>query len=160
MKRYSQKEMNKMSGIGFAKDVLTDELNSRDNAYSPVAQKLWESISELDIMEESKLTYPQLKAIFKAWENQNPRPSKHLNAYIVFKPESWPGEGYRLTSRTYVVTSDNKAFQPNMGGYSIFGDCLDNRDCGVRLDAYMALEKGDPKKGWQVDYCILLGLRN
>lgn len=160
MKRYSQKEMNKLSGLGFAKDVLQDELNHRDNANSPVAQKLRESVVELGIMEDAKLTYPQLKAIFRAWENHTPQPSKHLNAYIVFKPESWPSEGYSLNSRTYAVSSDNKAFQPNMGGYSIFASCMDGRDPLVRLDAYMALEHGDPKTGWQVDYCILLGIRS
>ena len=160
MKRYSIKEMQKMSGLAFAKDVLQTERNARDNAYSPVAQKLGESIEEISRMDETKLTYPMLKAIFKAWEAQTPRPSRHLTGCIVFKPETWPTEGYSYNSRCYAVSSDNKAFQPNMNGDSIFGSCMDGRDANVRLDQYMALEHGDPKYGWQVDYCILLGHRN
>ena len=160
MKRYSKNDMKKMSGLEFAQDVLQTELNARDNAYSPVAQKLGESIAELARMEEAKLSYHQLKAIFRAWEHQNPKPTVHLTACIVFKPESWPKEGYGFTSRCYTLSSDNKAFQPNTSGYSIFASCMDGTESCVRLDTYMALEHGDPKTGWQVDYCILLGLRD
>ena len=42
------------------------------------------------------------------------------------------------TARTYMVSSDNKAFQPNMGGYSIFASSIDGSDHMVRLDSYMA----------------------
>lgn len=160
MRRYSKKEMDKMSGLAFAKDLLQDELNNRDNCYSPIAKKISSSIGELEYMEEAKLTYPQLRAIFMAWEHQEPRPTRHLNAYIVFKPESWPGQGLGLASRTYAISSDNKAYQPNMGSHSIYGSCLDRSDPCVRLEQYMAQEYGDPKVGWQVDYCILLGQRN
>lgn len=45
---------------------------------------------------------------------------------------------YSEESRTYLVSSDNKAFQPNMGGYSIYGSCLGNSDPLVRLEGYMA----------------------
>lgn len=161
MKRYSIKEMQKMSGLAFAKDVLVDERNSRNNPYSPVAQKISSAVGELEIMEESKLTYPMLKAIFKAWESQEPRPHKHLNAYIVFKPESWPqNDPMSFGYRTYTVSSDNKAFQPNADSDTIFGSCMDGRDANARLDQFMALEHGDPKYGWQVDFCILLDYRN
>lgn len=47
---------------------------------------------------------------------------------------------------------DNKAFQPNMGGYSIFACCLNvTSDQGIRLDWYMA-EEGN-SGGWKVEDC-------
>lgn len=58
-----------------------------------------------------------------------------------------------MDSRTYVVSSNNKAYQPNKNGYSIFGNALDGSDPGVRLDHYMADEHGG-KNGWKVDYCF------
>ena len=41
-----------------------------------------------------------------------------------------------------------------MSGYSIFGWALDGSDPGVRLEAYMAAEKGGAN-GWKVDYCYM-----
>ena len=52
------------------------------------------------------------------------------------------------------ISSDNKAFWPNMGGYSIFGYCLDGTDQGVRLDYYMAEERDI--NGWKVEDCYIL----
>lgn len=156
MKKYTQKDLDSMSGLDFAMDILQGERNKRENPYTPVSLKLDEARNELERFSEAKLTYSQLKAIFKAWEAT--KPSKHLAAYIVFTKDSWPGEQYTLTSCTYAVSSDNKAFQPNMGGYSIFGSCLDGSDRGVRLERYMEAETGE-KDGWKVDYCLLLGHR-
>ena len=65
-----------------------------------------------------------------------------------------PKASRKLESRTYRVSSDSKAYRPNMGGYSIFGWALDGSDPGVRLEAYMAAEKGGPS-GWKVDYCYM-----
>lgn len=62
---------------------------------------------------------------------------------------------FPLESRTYIVSSDSKAYRPNMGGYSIFGSSVDGSDMGVRLEAYMAAERGG-KDGWKVDYCYLV----
>lgn len=77
--------------------------------------------------------------------------NKRLVGVVVFKPESWPGHEYTLEERSYKVVSDNKAFIPGMGGNSIFGECLDGVDRGVRLDWYM---KSD--RPWKVDFCYLL----
>jgi hypothetical protein len=76
---------------------------------------------------------------------------KHLEGVVVFKEESWD-RPYTEQQRSYRVSSDNKAFLPNQLGYSIFGDCLDDKDLGVRLDWYMR----DDKKPWKVDYCYLV----
>ena len=63
---------------------------------------------------------------------------------------------YPWSSRTYIVSSDNKAFQPNKGGYSIFGSCLDGSDPCLRLEGLMAEEYGG-KDGWAVEDCCIAG---
>lgn len=98
-----------------------------------------------------KITYKELKAIFQTHEST--RPKDHLTACIVFTADSFT-EPYSLESRTYEVSSDNKAFQSCMGGYSIFASSLDRTDLNVRLEGLMAAEHGG-KNGWKVDYCYL-----
>lgn len=156
MKKYKIEQLKSMDGVSFAKDILQGELNARDNPYTPLASKLRETCWELDRYDEAKLSWPLLKSIFRAWEKDHPQ--KHLSAYIVFTKDSWPNESYTLASRTYAISSDNKAFQPNMGGYSIFGSCLDGTDSCIRLEQFMAEETGR-KDGWKVDYCLLLSYR-
>ena len=60
-----------------------------------------------------------------------------------------------MESRTYAVSSDNKAFRPNMGGYSIYASSLDGSDPCVRLEQYMASEYGG-KNGWQIERCYMM----
>ncbi len=101
------------------------------------------------------MNYSELKALFCKHESENP--STHLTAYITFSsfgPENT--KKYSWESRTYVVSSDNKAFQPNMGGYSIFASCLDNTDRYIRLENYMKEERGG-QSGWIVEDCCIAG---
>lgn len=98
-----------------------------------------------------KLTYAELKEIFR--NHESCRSQTHLHGYIVFTEDSF-NKIYPLDSRTYGVSSNNKAFQPNMGGYSIYGGCKDGSDPCVRLECYMAAEHGG-KSGWKVDYCYM-----
>lgn len=98
------------------------------------------------------MDYAELKQIFRELKRTSPRDD--LTAHIIFTEDSFTTQ-YPLLSRTYCVSSDNKAFWPNMGGYSIFGYCLDKTsDQGVRLDYYMAEER-DPG-GWKVEDCYIL----
>ena len=60
-----------------------------------------------------------------------------------------------LESRSYVVSSNNKAYRSCMGGYSIFAHNLDGSDPHIRLEAYMAEERGG-KDSWRVEYCYLM----
>lgn len=96
------------------------------------------------------MTYWKLREYFRAAERQG----QHLTGYIVFSPASFE-QAYSLEARTYVVSSDNKAFQPNMGGYSIYASSLDGSDPLVRLEQYMAAERGG-KEGWQVERCYMM----
>lgn len=106
-----------------------------------------------------KISYAELARIFRERESANVKlpyaERKHLTGCIVFTEDSFKKQ-YSLESRTYEVSSNNKAFIPNMGGYSIYGSALDGSDDGVRLEGYMAAEHGG-KNGWRVDYCYLLG---
>lgn len=94
----------------------------------------------------------ELKQIFLKLKKNTPR--EDLTAHIIFTEDSF-AKPYSLLSRTYRFSSDNKAFRPNMGGYSIFAYCLDKTsDQGVRLDWYMS-EEGNAG-GWKVEDCYIL----
>ena len=90
------------------------------------------------------LTYQELCQSFRALERSTP--DIHALGYIVFTEDSF-SEPYSLESRTYAISSNNKAFQANCGGYSIFGGNLDGTDPLIRLDAYMANEHGGKMVG-------------
>lgn len=97
---------------------------------------------------EVDMTYQEMKNRFREREKEH---GEHLTGYIVFSQDSFT-EPYSLKSRTYVVSSDNKAFQPSMGGYSIYADSLDGTDRNVRIEQYMSDERGG-KDGWKVERC-------
>jgi len=98
------------------------------------------------------MEYRELKQIFRELKGRFPK--EDLTAHVIFTEDSF-SRMYPLLSRTYCFTSDNKAFWPNMGGYSIFADCLDvTSDQGVRLDWYM--EEEGRVGGWKVEDCYIL----
>ena len=99
---------------------------------------------------EVNMTYATMRSYFRAAE----RARQHLSGFIVFSPASFNKE-YSVESRTYAVSSDNKAFRPNMGGYSIYASSLDGSDPCVRLEQYMASEYGG-KNGWQIERCYMM----
>lgn len=96
------------------------------------------------------MSYNEMTSKFRAVE----RKGEHLPGYIVFTADSF-GLPYDERSRTYGLSSNNKAFQPNMGGYSIYGYCLDGTDPCVRLERYMATEDGG-KNGWKIERCYVM----
>lgn len=99
-----------------------------------------------------EMDYREMCDLFRAVEKTG---AGHVSGHIVFTESSFTAP-YGVESRTYVVSSDNKAFQPNMGGYSIYGSSLDGSDVMVRLENYMAAEKGG-KGGWQIEKCYMRG---
>lgn len=101
------------------------------------------------------MDYKTLKNLF--YQHERDYPKTHLTGCITFAsfgPDN--KKEYPWSSRTYIISSDNKAFQPNMGGYSIFGSCLDGTDPCVRLEEHMAEEYGG-KDGWAVEDCCIAG---
>ena len=101
------------------------------------------------------MDYKELKQIFCDLKRTSPR--EDLTAHITFTEDSFASQ-YSLLSRTYLFSSDNKAFWSKKGGRSIFAYCLDvTSDQGVRLDWYMA-DEGIPD-GWKVEECYILEVR-
>lgn len=96
--------------------------------------------------ETVELTYSELADRFRNAESEG---KKHLTGYIIFSQESF-NKPYDEKSRTYAVSSDNKAFKAGLGGYSIYGSCLDGSDPCVRLDSYMRGENA-----WKIEKCYL-----
>ena len=75
-----------------------------------------------------------------------------IQAVIVFKSSNWPDRNFTLEQRSYLVRSDEKYFIPSIIGNSLYSNCLDGIDRGVRLDLYMF--NNDPHN-WIVDYCYI-----
>ena len=98
---------------------------------------------------EVDMSYHKMTGYFRIAEQYN----VHISGYIVFSSTSFREE-YSLESRAYEVSSRNEAFQPGMGGYSIYGGSVDGTDPCVRLERYMALERGGPD-GWQIERCYM-----
>lgn len=102
-----------------------------------------------------KLNYAEFTEIMREHNNKTDGDyAKAISGVIVFTEDSFT-KIYSLESRSYEVSSCNKAWIAGMGGYSIYGTSLDKTDRGVRLEAYMRAEKGGAD-GWKVDYCYLL----
>ena len=116
------------------------------------------AVKTTSILHKDALNYKRLKDIFRRHESlQKGIPyseQTHLTAHIVFTADSFE-KAYPPESRTYIVSSDNKAFQDGMGGYSIFGSCLDGTDKGVRLEQYMREENGG-SNGWEIEKIELI----
>ncbi len=100
---------------------------------------------------EVEMSYNEMVARFRNKERQKDK--KHLTGYVVITEDSFE-ESYPVESRTYAVSSNNKAFQPNMGGYSIYASAIDGSDPMVRLERYLAVEKGGAD-GWKIERCYM-----
>lgn len=73
--------------------------------------------------------------------------NERLTAVVVFKLGPWFNAEYTEIQRSYRFVSDNKYFLPDMCGNSIYANCLDGSENGVRLDWYLGK--------WEVDYCYI-----
>lgn len=98
-----------------------------------------------------KISYAELCNSFRAYNMANRYSTKgtptKISGVVVISQESFTQE-YSLEQRSYRVTSDNKAFFRGACSNSVFADCLDGVDLGVRLDWYIPTD-------WKVEYCYL-----
>lgn len=99
-----------------------------------------------DITPKVEMSYPELATLFRSVNDKELSP---ITGYIVFSSDSFEKE-YSEASRTYVVSSNNKAYQSGMGGYSIYASCLDGTDQCLRLEGYMRGENA-----WKVEKCYM-----
>ena len=98
------------------------------------------------------MTYNEMKKYLREFNKTHDFTKESINGYVVITQDSFNAE-YTEEERTYEVSSDNKAFIPGMLGYSIYGNCLDGKDRGVRMDNY--LEEEHNGGGWKVERCYI-----
>lgn len=102
----------------------------------------------------NKMTWSEVVEAMWKFNKENNVTSKgigpEMHAVVVFAQESFTTQ-YTEQERSYEFSNHNKAFIPYMGSNSIFGNCLDGKDTGVRLDWYIY----NPN-GWRVEYCYLV----
>lgn len=93
-----------------------------------------------------RITFDQLWHIMHDFNVKHPDKEDEacLTGVIVYKASNWD-KPYTEIERSYEVHNCCRAFQPNKIANSIFGNCLDGKDMGVRLDWYK----------WEVDYCYM-----
>ena len=96
---------------------------------------------------KNRITFSRLCKIMEDYNRDHPQRKNgaFLKAAIVFAADNWDIP-YTTKERTYYVSNCNKYFMDGMLGNSLFGDCADGKDCGVRLDWY----------NWKIEYCYLL----
>lgn len=71
-----------------------------------------------------------------------------ITGYIVFKQENF-NKLYSEKSRSYSVSSNNKAFNTSEPGTSVYGSCLDGTDQNIRLDEYLT-----GPNAWKIERCF------
>lgn len=74
-------------------------------------------------------------------------------AVVVFAQESFSRE-FTEKQRSYEITPDNHYFKPESISNSLFGNCLDGTDNGVRLDIYKSRLPEEGKR-WIIEYCYI-----
>lgn len=111
--------------------------------------KMLNRVVEINEEKETEMSYSDLTSMFRKAENEG----KSIVGYITFTEDSFDKK-YPLDSRTYGVSSHNKAFISGMGGYSIYGSSLDGSDMLVRLERYMRDEHGGAD-GWRIERCYI-----
>jgi len=90
-------------------------------------------------MKENKITLEELKGTSSEWNE----------AVIVFTEDSFD-EYYTETERSYKVSNKSNYFDSDKISSSLFGNCLDGIDNGVRLDIYMG------EGIWSVEFCYIV----
>jgi hypothetical protein len=104
--------------------------------------------NSVDELIEKKSRKPKASGVFQIvslWDLQKTDVWKE--AVVVFTESSFE-KPFTELERSYKISSGDKYFDGNMGGNSLYGNCLDGKDLGVRLDIYIY-------EGWKVDYCYI-----
>ena len=97
-----------------------------------------------------KMTYGEFVDAMYKFNEENPDGKSTLKGVIVFTEDSFSAP-YTEKERSYRTDNSQKAYNHGMISNSIYADCLNGKDLGVRLDWYMH----DEKQPWKVEYCYL-----
>ena len=104
--------------------------------------------NSVDELSEKKTRKPKASGIYQIVSFSDlQKTDAWKEAVVVFKESSFE-KPFTELERSYQISSDAKYFDANMGGSSLFGNCLDGKDLGVRLDLYMY-------EGWKIDFCYI-----
>ena len=105
----------------------------------------------------NKMTWHEAAAYMRAFNKEHGVTSKGSSVppvctmIAVISADSFDKE-YTLEERSYRFSNREKAFLPNMGGYSIFACSLDGSD-HARLE--QCLKDEGVKDGWTVEYVYI-----
>lgn len=93
-----------------------------------------------------KITFSKLDEIMTEYNRRFPEKanSAELKGIIVYKQSNFD-KPYTEEQRSYEVCNCNRRFQDGKISNALYGDCLDGKDVGVRLDWY----------NWSVEYCYM-----
>lgn len=89
------------------------------------------------------MDWDDIITLFREYNKVYPN-GKPLTAYIIYDASNWP-KTFHETSRTYAVNSWSNLFFEGKISTSLFGDCFDLSESGVRLDWY----------NWKREKCYL-----
>jgi len=91
-----------------------------------------------------KVTISELYGAMNEYNKKHPDKEDEamISGVIVYKQKNW-SKPYTVKQRSYRVWNCNRAFQDGKIANSVYGDCLDGTDQGVRLDWYR----------WEPEYC-------
>ena len=94
-----------------------------------------------------KITLSKLHEIMTTYNRRFPdkEDTTSITGIIVFNQSNWPNHPFTEEQRSYRVSNANRQFQDGKISNSLFGDCLDGKDLGVRLDWY----------NWSVEFCYM-----
>ena len=104
--------------------------------------------NNVDELSEKKTRKPKASGIYQIVSLSDLHKNDVWKKAVVVFTESSFEKPFTELERSYTISSDAKYFDGNMNGNSLFGNCLDEKDLGVRLDLYIY-------EGWKVDYCYI-----
>ena len=99
-----------------------------------------------DMVPKMEMSYNEMASLFSLANNRGLPP---VVGYVVFTSDSFD-KPYNEESRTYRISSNNKAYQSGMGGYSIYASCLDGTNPCLRLEGYLRGENA-----WKIEKCYM-----
>lgn len=92
-----------------------------------------------------KMSWDEIISKFRQFNRNGGDSMPPLTAYIVYTQSNFKTQ-YSEESRTYKIDSRSNLFHDGLISTSLFGDCLDGTEYGVRLDWY----------NWKREYCYML----
>ena len=96
-----------------------------------------------------KMSFYEFRDAMFKFNEEHPDGKSKQNGVIVFTSDSF-NKYYTEEQRSYRTDNFQKAFRHGTISNSIYANCLDGTDNGVRLDWYMYDENP-----WKVEYCYM-----